>query len=122
MKRTTGDKGACDRIFSQLVRMRGACQKCGSPRNLQCAHVISRRYSATRCDLRNAWCLCAGCHMHVDGHFDAKYELTEQTIGLDVFAELREKATSNNRPWDWAAERARLEGLREQMGDGGWRP
>lgn len=111
MKRASGDKGACDRMFSQIIRSRGACQRCGSVQSLQCAHIISRRYSATRCDERNAWCLCAGCHMHVDGHFDAKYELTEQTIGLDVFAEVREKALGQRGPFDWSAEKARLKAL-----------
>jgi len=31
---------------------------------LQCAHIVSRKYSATRTDLDNAFCLCAGCHWH----------------------------------------------------------
>jgi len=116
VKRATGDKGACDRIFSQLVRIRGACQRCGSPKNLQCAHVISRRYSATRCLPDNAWCLCATCHFHVDQHFEDKWALVVATIGEDKFNELRAAAYGNLKPWDWAAERKRLEALREQMG------
>lgn len=122
MKPAKGDKGACDRIFSQLVRMRGACQRCGAFTNLQCAHIISRRYSATRCDLKNAWCLCARCHFWVDGHFEAKWALVVSTIGEDAFQSLTEWAYANNAPWDWKAEKERLSRLREQMGDQGWRP
>lgn len=40
------------------------CERCGATHNLQCAHIVSRTYSATRTDLRNAFCLCAGCHLH----------------------------------------------------------
>lgn len=122
MKRAGGDKGACDRVFSQLVRMRGSCIRCGSVRDLQCAHVLSRRYSATRCDTRNAWCLCAGCHFLVDSHADEKMDLVEKTIGRAVYDELKAAALGNLRPWDWKAERARLEQLRVQMGGQEWKP
>lgn len=54
----------CDLIFSRLVRRPGFCANCGSTQNLQCAHGFSRRYRAVRCDLRNAWCLCKGCHLY----------------------------------------------------------
>lgn len=111
MKPAKGDKGACDRLTSLLVRSRGACQRCGSPSNLQAAHIISRRYAATRCNLANLWALCPGCHMYVDEHFDAKYRLTVDTIGLDTFTELSRLAQSNRGRWDWAAERERLTAL-----------
>lgn len=58
-------KKKADRLFSALIRSVGFCENCGSNdyRTLQCAHLISRRYAATRCDLDNAFCLCAGCHI-----------------------------------------------------------
>lgn len=56
------DKTECDRLFSLIVRSTGACERCGSTSHLQCAHILSRRYTATRCLRGNAWCLCAACH------------------------------------------------------------
>ena len=55
---------AADALFSKIVRARsGACVNCGSVERLQCAHGFSRRYRNARWDYRNAFCLCAGCHM-----------------------------------------------------------
>jgi hypothetical protein len=65
MKINKGTKGKVDKLFSEIIRMRGSCERChksGSVVQLQCAHINSRRFSATRADLRNAFCLCAGCH------------------------------------------------------------
>lgn len=63
-----GMKLRADKLFSQIIRSRGACQACGKTLNLQCAHVISRRFANTRCDEDNAFCLCAGCHMYYTDH------------------------------------------------------
>ena len=63
-----GAKAKADRLFSLIIRARGHCESCGSTSNLQCAHIVSRRYSHTRCDQRNAFCLCAKCHMHFTDH------------------------------------------------------
>ena len=53
-----------DRLFSKYVRLRdGRCRLCGETQGLQCAHLFSRRYRATRWDVRNAWALDARCHM-----------------------------------------------------------
>ncbi len=71
MRKVASPKGAkakADRLFSLIVRARGACQACGKTTNLQCAHIISRRYSQTRCVEDNAFCLCAGCHMRFTDH------------------------------------------------------
>jgi hypothetical protein len=55
----------CDRIFSIAVKDRDgwACQKCGTHMHPQTAHIVSRRYHATRWSLDNAVCLCAGDHV-----------------------------------------------------------
>ena len=58
-------KTKADALFGRLIRSRGACQRCGrtsSEVQLQCAHIVSRRFTATRWDENNALCLCAGCH------------------------------------------------------------
>ena len=77
----TGFKGKADKLFSRIVRFHGACERCdkvcswdcepqnGSHRKecpLTTAHVITRHRIGTRCDLRNAFCLCASCHRHFE--------------------------------------------------------
>lgn len=84
-----GAKGKADKLFSQIIRKPGVCSRCGSRDWLQCAHIISRRYSATRCDLRNAWCLCAACHRRLtDWPVDHHHYIVE-TIGTELYEELR---------------------------------
>jgi hypothetical protein len=52
-----------DRITSLIVRGRdGRCVTCGSWQGLQCSHFYSRRYLASRFDLRNCNAMCAGCN------------------------------------------------------------
>lgn len=65
---TKGAKAKCDRLFSLIVRSRGACIQCNATANLQTAHIISRRYSHTRCVLSNAFCACPKCHMRWTDH------------------------------------------------------
>lgn len=102
-----GDKGKCDKLFSQIVRSAGKCQRCGSADNLQTAHIISRKYSATRTDLRNAWCLCARCHRRfTDWPREHSHYITE-TIGSEVYDELRIKAETVTK-MNWSDELARL--------------
>jgi 5-methylcytosine-specific restriction endonuclease McrA len=60
--RAKGAKARADKFFSLIVRSKGACENCGLTTNLQCAHIRSRRFSNTRCELVNAFCLCAACH------------------------------------------------------------
>ena len=53
-----------DSLFSQIVRSRGRCERCGSlERSLfQCAQVIGRDNKALRWDANNALNLCDPCH------------------------------------------------------------
>lgn len=83
-----GAKAKADKYFSLIIRSRGACQCCGDTAYLQCAHIISRRYSHTRCDPRNAFCLCAKCHHHFTDH-PAEFGMfvTEQ-IGDEIYWEI----------------------------------
>jgi 5-methylcytosine-specific restriction endonuclease McrA len=54
-----------DALFSTLIRQRDgwACRACGSPVLPQCAHIVSRRYRATRWSAENAVTLCKKDHM-----------------------------------------------------------
>jgi hypothetical protein len=52
-----------DRLVSVIVRRRDRrCVTCGEPRGLQCSHFYSRRYLATRFDLRNCNAMCVNCN------------------------------------------------------------
>ncbi len=81
-------------LHSKVVRARGACERCGERdySKLQCAHIIPRRYSVTRCDPTASWCLCSGCHMRTTEWAAEHMALVDATIGRDRFDELRRSA------------------------------
>lgn len=109
-----GPKGKATRLHSLVVRKRGRCQRCGSTANLQCAHIIGRKFSATRTDENNAWCLCASCHARFTDHPDEHMAFVAETIGMDAFDVLKRKALDNSRPWResmWQEEVDRLQAI-----------
>lgn len=63
-----GAKGKAGHLHSKIIRSIGICEHCGGNNALQCAHILSRRYTATYTDLRNAFCLCASCHHYFTDH------------------------------------------------------
>lgn len=107
IKRQKGAKGKCDLLYSQIIRSIGYCQRCGGNSYLQCAHIISRRYSQTRCDIRNAWCLCASCHRRLTDWPREHSRFITETIGSEAYEELRAKAESFEKV-DWGVELERL--------------
>lgn len=120
MKSSTYGKGArgkATRLHSLVVRARGACERCGRAQNLQCAHIIPRRYAATRTDETNAWCLCAGCHMRLTEHPDEHMEFVAETIGMDRFHELKRRAEAGVKANEafWLGEVDRLKGLLDEL-------
>ena len=109
-----GPKGKATKLHSELVRSRGRCEKCGKVGvPFDCAHIIGRRYSAVRTDETNAWCLCKGCHMRLTEHPDEHMWFVAQTIGMDTFYELKERALAGVKANDafWLGEVERLERL-----------
>jgi 5-methylcytosine-specific restriction endonuclease McrA len=109
----TGPKAKATRLHSQVVRQPGRCLRCGSDQNLQAAHIIGRRYNATRTDERNAWCLCATCHFRLGEHPDEHMAFVADTIGLDAYFELKQRAEAGvkaNAAF-WEGEIARLSAL-----------
>ena len=58
-------KRKLDKIFSEVIRKRGYCERCGESTHskLQCSHIHSRDKLSVRWDLKNAFCLCGGCHI-----------------------------------------------------------
>ena len=81
----------CDKRFAIAVKQRDAwtCRACGSPFRIQCAHIVSRRYHATRWLLGNAVALCAGCHMKYTHDPLAWDWWVEDRIGPAGYAELK---------------------------------
>ena len=86
-----------DRLFSQYIRRKAgyACEKCGRrDSKLECAHVYSRRYKATRWEPDNAMCLCFTCHRYYTEHPHQWTEYTENKLGkrLDELWKMAQKA------------------------------
>lgn len=113
--RAKGAKGKCDEIFSKIIRLLGHCRRCGGTDWLQCAHIISRRYSATRCDTRNAWCLCAACHRRLTDWPREHSRFITETIGSDVYEELRELAEQPTKV-NWDEKLIELRQIAKEMG------
>ena len=81
-----------DDLFSQLIRSKGKCERCGSKDFLQTAHLISRRYKQVRWDLTNALCLCRGCHVYFT-HHPIEWDLyVEDKIGINLYKTLKTRA------------------------------
>ena len=67
VKRYGKAKGRADQLFSEIIRSQGRCEAeawgdrtCSA--QLQTAHIVTRKRSATRTDLRNAYALCFAHH------------------------------------------------------------
>lgn len=108
-----GPRGKATKLHSLVVRSRGACERCGGSSYLQAAHIIPRRYAATRTDESAAWCLCAGCHRKTTEHADEHMALVDVTIGRPRFDELKARAEAGVKTNDsfWLAEISRLSAL-----------
>lgn len=100
-------KNKCDRLFSQLVRSKGACERCGSTQTLQTSHIFSRRYAWTRTDLSNALCLCAACHRWWHANPTETYALAVSVVGVDEYERVAARRNRRER-FDWGSEYERL--------------
>lgn len=96
-----GSKGKATKLHSELVRSIGYCENCGSTQNLQAAHIVGRKYSATRTLICNAYCLCASCHRrYTDWPRDFSHFITT-TPAQKYYDEMAFIAKSNNKvDWD----------------------
>lgn len=110
MKQAKGDKKRCDDLLREILKLKyKQCLKCGSGQNLQVSHIISRRFSATRCDISNVQLLCAKDHIYFTNWPREFSKWISQSIGSDKYEELRLKALSNTGyKIDWKEECDRL--------------
>lgn len=109
VKRYKGTKAKADKLFSEVIRSVGYCEAGGfndikcSPQ-LQCMHIISRKYSATRCDIRNAYSGCAAHHRFFTDHPREFSRFITQTWAQshydDIYALSRD--SSAGKKVDWA--------------------
>lgn len=114
VKRATGPKAKADDLFRQIVRSRGACERCGERRYdlLQTSHIFSRMYNNTRCDEDNALCLCASCHAKFGANPLEHAEFVKSLYGDERYDALRAKRNSTETRWTkarWQEEVARLQ-------------
>lgn len=113
MRRAVGAKGLSDRLLSQLIRSRGACEHCGTVAHLQTAHIWSRRFSAIRHDLDNVLCLCAACH-HWATDCPVEFVRWLRTVRTDTQLRRLEQMRRRSGPVDWDTVADRLARLVEE--------
>lgn len=110
-----GPKGKATRLHALITRAYGKCLRCSNTHALQCAHIISRKYSHTRTDLDNAFCLCASCHMYFTDNPVEFGQFTIDQIGEDNYTYLLRKRQSTDK-FDWDVEAKRLEAIARERG------
>lgn len=112
-------KNKADVLFSKLVRAHGECEYCGAtPPNvkLETAHWLSRRFSNTRTDFDNAFCLCSAHHRFFTADPTAWTDWAISQRGRETYSRLREAANRQSE-MNWVdelgrlKEMARLEGI-----------
>lgn len=127
-----GNKGKATKLHSQLIRNLGYCERCfvkdvcdtNHTRGcvLQAAHIIGRRYSATRTLLNNAWSLCGKCHRELTDWPSKHMDFIGDTFAYEVYKPMSDWAQdSKRRDWptikfnenEWAIEYERLQELKE---------
>jgi hypothetical protein len=77
-------------LWSEYIRKRAmmrvhACERCltwkSGWKELDGAHCFTRNSRTTQFDPRNGAGLCGACHMYIDNHESAKFELFRRLIG-----------------------------------------
>lgn len=102
---------------SLYVRARdGRCVRCGTQSGqLQCMHVFSRRYAATRTDEQNGHTGCAACHRYLTENPLEHVLFFRRYLGDPVFFGLKDKAYGGvgkvMRAEFWRGEAERLQAL-----------
>jgi len=115
-----GDKGKATKLHAEIIRSTGYCENCfrEPPQvQLQCAHIQGRKASATRTQLRNAFCLCAGCHrIFTDKPLNFSRFITG-TWAQEYREELIRLSNTMTK-MDWTEELVRLKAVQEDIKQG----
>jgi hypothetical protein len=121
VKRAKGAKAKADRLFSEVIRSVGYCEADGyddvkcSPQ-LQCMHIISRRFNATRCDTRNAFSGCAAHHRFFTDHPREFSKFITTTWAQKYYDEVYQNSRNSSlgKQVDWDERVAFLTDIKEQ--------
>lgn len=88
-----------DRLFSLYIRHRDRkCQVCSLPTDLQCAHLISRRYLAVRWLPQNAVALCIFDHKRYTENPLAWDRWCSERLGAEAWDKLKFRAERGGMP------------------------
>jgi hypothetical protein len=112
-----GAKGKATKLHAEIIRALGYCEHCGSTHILQCAHIISRRYSNTRTDLRNAFCLCASCHRRFTDWPREFSHFISDTWAAELYDSLKDKANLSLKV-DWDTRLEFLKDIKKRLDSG----
>lgn len=120
VKRSKGAKGKADKLFSEIIRGVGHCEASGfddikCSNQLQCMHITSRRYNATRCDTRNAFSGCARHHRFYTDHPRQFSRFITQTWAQEYYDQMyqRSRDSSLGKMVDWEERIAFLTDIKE---------
>lgn len=102
----------CETVAGWICKHRVGykCEKCGSPVEIQWAHIISRTYKRIKFDLDNCICLCKACHRYfTDRPVEWEIWITGK-IGYKKYRELQLRAIDykNKKRIDYEAIYERL--------------
>lgn len=90
-----GAKGKATKLHAEIIRSKGYCENCGksaAEAQIQCAHIVSRRYGATRTLLCNAYALCASCHFYF-GQWPREFSrFISDTFAGEIYDQLKQYA------------------------------
>ena len=112
MAAVKGDRGACDKLCSVIVRSIGRCEYCDKSLpfgELDNSHFVGRTYSWTRTHLPNCVSSCRQCHTK-HGNDPGLHARDFERIRAGMAESLTERRNWNKK-FDWSAERLRLESI-----------
>lgn len=120
VKTYKGLKGKADKLFSEVIRSVGYCEADGADeitcsKQLQCAHIVSRRYNATRTDTRNAFSLCAAHHRFYTDHPRQFSRFITTTWAQKYYDQMyrRSRTPELGKRIDWEERIALMEDIKE---------
>jgi len=65
-RKKTNYKKKADKLWSQVIRQKGVCDRCGKQgAQFNAHHITSRSNHSLRFDLKNGLCLCVSCHFWI---------------------------------------------------------
>ena len=99
-----------DKLFSKVIHLRDKiCQACGKSSGLlDAAHLLSRRYAATRWDTANALLLCRRDHMRFTQNPEEWVRFVESRIGKEGYRILEIRAKHATTKKHFARETAEV--------------